>query len=381
MKKVFYNPREDWVRKCEDLNFLFHSVDNKYWVEEYAIELTSENAKKLEDAGNEIHSMCLDLISDVIKVGDYERYKLPSIIWEDIEKSWLNKEFDLYGRFDFSYDGTGFPKLLEYNADTPTSLIESSIVQKQWQEEKLTQYKQFNKIEEMLIKRWQEWKRNDKATNTLHLSCDIRSNEDWCNVEFLKETALKAGIDAKFINLTEIGIDLDNNEFVDLEDKTIETLFKLYPWEYIINEPYYDLIGKSKINLIEPMWKMLLSTKALLPLLWEKYPNHPNLLPAFFTLEEMKKVNTKYVQKPLFSREGSNIIVYDGENIIDSQKGIYGGEGYVYQERKDLASFDGRYILLGMWIVGGKSAGIGIREDHSLITKDTSWFLPHYIKD
>lgn len=380
MKKVLMTPRDNWESKCDELGFYFHSIDGRYWIEDYALEFTEKEIKALEQAGNEVHAMGLNLIADIIKEGSYDKYKLSKMLWTDIESSWNNKDFDVYSRFDFSYNGEGSPKLLEYNADTPTSLIESSIIQSNWAHDHGFA-NQFNYLEDKLIQRWVEWKNSHAATTTLHLSCDERSQEEWCNLEFLKMTVQKAGIKAKFLNLGDIGWDNEHEIFVDLQNEKIETLFKLYPWEFMSQEAFYPYIKKAKLNLIEPMWKMLLSTKAILPLLWEKYPNHPNLLPAFFEEEKMKELNVNYVRKPLLSREGNNVIIYDGENIVDSEKGTYGAEGFVYQQRKDLVSFDNRYSMMGVWLIGGCAAGLGIREDFTLITKDTSWFIPHYIKD
>ncbi|MWT36094.1 glutathionylspermidine synthase preATP-grasp family protein, partial [Escherichia coli] len=35
--------------------------------------------------------------------------------------------------------------------------------------------------------------------------------------------------------------------------------------------------------------------------------------------------------------------------------------------------------LIVSWIVDDEACGLGIREDNTLITKDTSRFIPHYI--
>jgi glutathionylspermidine synthase len=298
----------------------------------------------------------------------------------DIEKSWHNQDFHLYGRFDISYDGKGFPKLLEYNADTPTSIIESSGVQEEWCKDHNFINGQFNNLHENFVKRWKEWK-NINPGKTLHLACDSRSQEEWCNLECLKGYAIEAGIEASFLNLEEIIWNAEVNKFKDSLGNNIDTLFKLYPWESLVKDPFYPYISQAKLNVLEPMWKMLLSTKAILPLLWEKYPNHPNLLASYFCEEDMKKHNINYVKKPLYSREGENIEIYDGSEMVETQIGRYGIEGFVYQERKDVVCFDNRYSMIGLWVIGNKTSGIGIREDVSLITKDTSWFIPHYIKD
>lgn len=382
MKKVNLIPNPNWEQECDDLGFYFHSIDGRYWIEDYAIEFTAKEISLLEQAGNEIQAMCIDLAGDIIKKGDLNRYEIDPYYYPQIEESWKRKDFHLYGRFDISYDGQGFPKLLEYNADTPTSLLESSSIQKNWYNKHNFQEGQFNYLHEKLINRWKEWKNyNGRTLDNIHLACDSRSQEEWCNLEYLKETALAAGVNAKFITLEDINWSAQHGIFFDNEQQRINALFKLYPWEFLVKDTFYPHIQTSGLEVLEPMWKMLLSTKSILPLLWEKHPNHPNLLPSFFKEEEMKKMGSNYVKKPIYSREGENIEIYEGDKIVDTKTGGYGYEGFVYQQRKDVMCYDNRYGMIGLWVIGNEAAGIGIREDLSIITKDTSWFIPHYIKD
>jgi glutathionylspermidine synthase len=381
MKKVLLTPRSNWQEKFDQLGFYFHSIDGKYWIEEYAIEFTHNEIEKLRTGANEIHAMCLDLVADVIKKGDYEKYRLLPHLAQEIERSWKEEDFHLYGRFDISYDGTDNPKLLEYNADTPTSIVESSVAQENWFKEAMSQYDQFNLLEQKFIERWRQWAKKHPDKKEVHFTCDARSQEDWCNVELVRETAMKAGIKTQLLFLDEIGWSESGRAFIDTEKRKIETLFKLYPWEFMIEDPFYPFIKEGQLKMIEPMWKMLLSTKAILPLLWEKHPNHPNLLPAFWHEEDILKLGVNYVKKPILSREGENVEVYEGSTLVDTEKGGYGKEGFIYQQRKDVACFDGRYSMMGVWMVGDEAVGLGIREDISIITKNTSWFIPHYIKD
>ena len=112
--------------------------------------------------------------------------------------------------------------------------------------------------------------------------------------------------------------------------------------------------------------------KGLLPVLWEMFPNHPNLLPAYF---ERYTIPGDFVQKPLLSREGANVAIYRGGEVI-REGGTYGDEGYVYQAYADVPKFGDSYTTIGSWIVGDQAAGIGIREDATPITCNTSHFVP-----
>ena len=121
---------------------------------------------------------------------------------------------------------------------------------------------------------------------------------------------------------------------------------------------------------------MLLSNKALLVVLWELYPGHPNLLPAYL---DAPAALTSYVQKPLLGREGASMRIVTPDGVQTATAGEYGAEGYVFQEFCPLPEFDGEHPVLGAWVVGDEAAGLGIRETSGLITDDTSSFVPHRI--
>ena len=155
---------------------------------------------------------------------------------------------------------------------------------------------------------------------------------------------------------------------------SIKTLFKLYPWEWMVREAFGINLIDAGMRVIEPAWKMLLSNKAILPVLWQLYPDHPNLLPSYY---EPQKFATDFVKKPILSREGANVTITTkaGEIAIP---GDYGAEGFIYQAYHPLPVYDGSHTVIGTWIVGDEPAGMGIREDESPVTKNTSRFLPHY---
>jgi glutathionylspermidine synthase len=121
---------------------------------------------------------------------------------------------------------------------------------------------------------------------------------------------------------------------------------------------------------------MLLSNKGILPVLWELYPNHPNLLPAYF---DNPHDLSEYAVKPLLGRQGENItlITKEGNIAVD---GNYGKEGYIYQQYCPLPNFDGNHPCIGSWLIDGQAAGIGIRESEGLITDNLSRFVPHYFE-
>jgi glutathionylspermidine synthase len=371
-------PRPDWPKKMEDLGFGFHSIDGIYWDERACYSFTAAQIDVLETATSDCYEMCIAAAQHVIDKNLYAQFAIPSEFIPLIERSWNNDEATLFGRFDFSWDGTFAPKMLEYNADTPTSLIEASVAQWYWLKEVKPNADQFNSIHEKLIIRFEEIAQ--ELGKTIHFSCVGDSEEDLGNLDYLRDVATQAGIDAKFIDIANIGWDAIAKKFADDNNQEIKALFKLYPWEWMVREAFGRNLLDSDIRVIEPAWKMLLANKAILPILWELYPDHPNLLPAYF---EPQKFATDFVKKPLLSREGANVTITSRQGEI-AIPGDYGAEGFIYQAYHPVPNFrangEDNYAVIGSWIIGDEPAGIGIREDESPVTKNTSRFLPHYFE-
>ena len=154
-------------------------------------------------------------------------------------------------------------------------------------------------------------------------------------------------------------------------------LFKLYPWEWLINDEFADQFAASYARTcwIEPPWKMLLSNKGILPILWELFPEHESLLETHFQDGRL----AEYVRKPLLSREGANIKIVAAETSVASD-GEYGEEGFVYQAIATLPEYEGSHPVIGSWVIGGEAAGIGIRESDGPITDNLSRFVPHVME-
>ncbi|HXN16161.1 MAG TPA: glutathionylspermidine synthase family protein [Usitatibacter sp.] len=366
-------PRIDWPRKVEELGFSFHTIDGEvYWDERACYRFSAAEVDKLEAATAELHERTREAAKRLIEKRDYERFHIPQAFYALIEQSWIEGEKSLYGRFDLSWNGTGEPKLLEYNADTPTSLLEASVVQWYWLQEVYPQYDQFNSIHEKLIERWKDMRAELPADGRVYFAGQSASPEDQGTLDYLRDTALQAELHPLPIDIADIG--WDGARFVDLEGRPLSALFKLYPWEWMVREPFGAYLLKRTLRLIEPAWKMLLSNKAILPTLWEMFPGHPNLLAAAF---EPGRFATDFVKKPLYSREGANVSITAGGATLEVP-GQYGAEGFIWQSYQELPRFGSNYTVIGSWMVGEEPAGIGIREDRSPITQDTSRFVPHY---
>ena len=375
MKREARVPRIDWPKKVEDLGFAFHTFEGEvYWDERAAYRFEAGEVDVLEAATGELHARSLDAVRHVVERGDYGRLRIPEAFHGYIDRSWRDAEPSLYGRMDLSWDGTGDPKLLEYNADTPTALLEASVVQWYWMQECAPGMDQFNSIHEKLIARWGELRPGLPADGRVYFTCDSESLEDFGTVDYLRDTAQQAGLTPLAIDIADIG--WDGKRFVDLDEGAMRALFKLYPWEWMLREAFGVNLLTNALRVIEPPWKMLLSNKGILPILWELFPDHPNLLPASF---EPGRFAADYVKKPLYSREGANVTIARAGGTIEAG-GDYGDEGFVWQADHPLPQFGGNYTVIGSWVVGDAAAGIGLREDDSPITRNSSRFVPHFFE-
>ncbi len=376
MRRVAVPPRHNWQARLLEHGFDFHTLTtddghpDPYWIEDACYEFSVGQIDELESATQELHDLCLDAVGEIIDRGDYESFGLNQSEANLIERSWSLGERGLYGRMDLSYDGKRPPKLLEYNADTPTSLLESSVAQWFWLEDRSKEgrgeqgFDQFNSIHEALIERWRTVL--GKPGGWIHFACHQDSPEDFGTTEYLRDTCIQAGWKTETLDMSEIGF--DGTQFIDRADRVIDRMFKLYPWEWLFAEEFGAHLGGSRTLWLEPPWKRLLADKAILPWLWQRHPGHPNLLPASF---DRSAINDEVVFKPCLEREGQGVLMLPtGTAPLDSPRGIY-------QASQRLPTFDGRHALIGTWVIGDVACGLGMREDQHAITRNTSRFVPH----
>ena len=366
-------PRDNWQHRVESVGMIYHTIDGEtYWDESACYRFNRSQIDALDIATAELQERCIEAVELVIRRDLFNRLCIPDSFKKAVIRSWDMDEPTIYGRFDLSYNGHGQPRMLEYNADTPTALLEASVVQWFWLQDCHPEADQFNSIHEKLIAGWKDWPYIKQGN--LHFACASGSVEDLGNLEYLRDTAVQGGFTTKRLFIEDIGWDQAANRFVDMENEPVNTLFKLYPWEWMVREEFGQQLAGSSIRMIEPAWKMILSNKGILPLLWEFFPDHPNLLEACFG---DRSLHGDHVRKPLFSREGENIELVRGAESIATE-GSYGSEGFILQRYAPLPCFDGNYPVIGSWVIAGEPAGIGIREDRSEITTNCSRFVPHY---
>jgi glutathionylspermidine synthase len=376
-------PRPDWRAKCEAAGLTFHTEGGvPYWDESARYRFTlAQIENDLEGPTGELLAMCYAAIDALIADGRaLERLGIPPAFRPAIAESWRLRDRDLYGRFDLAYNGNGPAKLLEFNADTPTALLESAVVQWQWLEDLKAARAlpvtadQYNSIHERLIAALGQM----GVAGRLHLTSMRDHEEDAATILYMADVAKQAGLQPILIAIEDIGID-PRGRFTDLQNTIIRSLFKLYPWEWIARDAFGQATLARPCQFIEPVWKMLLSNKGLLAELWRLHPNHPNLLPAYYEGDPAaSRLGGDFVRKPLLGREGANVEIHSGGGVAAATSGPYDGRA-VLQALGPVYQNPGRVAVLGSWVVAGQACGLCVREEQGAITTNRARFIPHYI--
>jgi glutathionylspermidine synthase len=372
MRRLTVPPRADRMERARRLGFAFAEIDGEpYWDESACYEFTAAQVDTLEDATTELQRLAREAVEHAVRWNRRRELGLDEAAWALARASCERGEPSLYGRMDLVWDGGAGtpPKLLDYNADTPTALFEAAVVQWDWLQATRPEADQFNSIHEALIAAWPSLGLSPGAA--LHFACARGSTENRGTVDYLRDTAMQAGLDAPFLLMDEIGWHEAAGAFRDLTERPIAALFKLYPWDWLLAEAFGRHIPAARTRWLEPAWRMIPAGKGFLALLWQLFPGHPNLLPAF--LEPGRTGTGREVAKPFWGREGANISAPGGMET----PGPYAAQPRVFQAWAELPCFSGRYPVPGSWVVAGRPCGLGIREDATPITRDTSRFVPH----
>jgi glutathionylspermidine synthase len=371
MERQLCSPRPDWQARVESQGLQFHTIDGvPYWDESAYYRFGSTEIDELEKATYALNDLCLKAVDHIFERNRLGEFQIPPQFHAWLRQSWDQDELTVYGRFDFCYDGRLPPKLLEYNADTPTALLEAAVVQWFWMKDTYPDADQFNSIHDKLLEFWPHI--GPATQGPIHFASMRGHIEDLMTVTYLRDTAQQAGLDTVYLAVEDIGWNAARRAFVDMQERPLRTAFKLYPWEWMLREQFGPRLLEYRVRWLEPPWKVLLSNKTILTLLWELFPESPYLLPTY---SEPKGDN--YVRKPCQGREGANVrFVWNGETVQETD-GPYGDGPFVYQEARSLPAFGGNYPVIGSWLVNGYACGIGIREDCGPITSNTSRFVPH----
>jgi glutathionylspermidine synthase len=370
MRREAIAPRADWQQKLAEIDYYIGAYPDgrPYWREDVCYVLSESEVEMFHDAAVEVQRMVGAAVAHVFEHGHTGRLGLPLAAEALAVRAWQAREPSLYGRFDFAWDGVNPPILLEYNADTPTALYEAAVVQWRWLVDRDPSGDQYNSIQEKLIERWPACA---TGADVIHFATMRDVEEELLTAEYLRECASAAGVRTIALDVGDIG--WSGEAFVDDDDLPIVALFKLYPTEWLATESFGEHLATGRPRLIEPAWRLAASSKALLAIMWEMFPQSPYLVPAF---NEAPAQLSDFVVKPILGREGAGVRFGNRE---PNHPATFDKEPVVYQRRVRAKRFDGMTPVFGVWSIGGEPCGLGIREDESEITGPKACFIPHRI--
>jgi glutathionylspermidine synthase len=373
MKRISLSPRPNWQATVEKQGLTWHSENGKVtWNEENAYVLSHTEVEKLYQTARELAQIYHQAAGHVVKNKLWSLMGLQAHEAALITSSWERGEWSLHGRFDFLMDAHGCPKLLEYNAETALSLVETAVIQKHWLADTMPDFGQCNDVEELLSQAWRE-----SGFDHVHCAWRPRHAEVEGTIRYMAGILRKVGIKVTLMALHRMGWDSQQRAFVDHDGTPIGHCYKLYPWEWMLREPFAKWVEASRCSFVEPPWRLLLGSKGILCVISELFGDHPAVVACHTTPE---KLGASFVSKPLFGHEGHNVTIHRDGEMTESLGGEYGDEAKVFQAFVEGQRCDGLLAQFGVWMVRDKPAAICIRETLGSIISANSAFVPHAVE-
>jgi glutathionylspermidine synthase len=354
------------------------------WFENKVYVFTKAEIDQLKNASESVLAMVDPAVERII--GDdrlLDRLTVPEDLRPYLRKTWERRDPGIYGRLDFCWDFQNEPVFYEYNADTAMCLFEALVMEPEWWSE--------HGMSQAPEGAWQWAHLNDALWRAFRdvplrggsmLFTSARGNDERMKGAFaIRRMAEAAGYRTGYSFAEDIQIHAGH--ISDLADIGYQTLFKTFwPWERMMHMPLGRAIAQDKVGCVEPFWKLLVQNKLFPVILWDMFEGHPNLLESYFEDDARCRRfgNAGFARKPIFGREGNNVEVVLEDGRSEQTSGPYGAAGWARQKLAPLPEVEGRYPLMGVWAVRGQSCGLTIREASSLITKNESPVVPHYIE-
>lgn len=377
----------------ESIDFVWHTdEDNTSYIANEIVEVSYDEAQAYAQACNELYEMYCEAGEYVIKNNLFHELNIPFNLVDVIKKSWENDvHWHLYGRFDLAGGIDGHPiKLIEFNADTPTSLFETAVIQ--WamlKQNGLDEASQFNNLFDALkdnfkriitldsdVEKFEEYYK-DLGWKILFSSIQ-GSAEDENTTKLLQHIANEAGFNTDFEYMEHVQFSDDG---IAKENTNFEFWFKLIPWEDIgIEESELallltEIIENQKAIVFNPAYTLMFQSKGFMKILWDLYPNHPLLLETSFEPLQGKK----QVEKKCFGREGANVKIIASDGSIELENGgEYENHKSIFQEYVEFPQDDnGNYYQAGVFYAY-EACALGFRRGGKILD-NSSKFVGHII--
>lgn len=376
----------------EEVGMTWHtdSDGTDYLVNEI-IDVTEAEAEAYYEAANEVYEMYIEAGQHVIDNDLFFELDIPFNLISQIKRSWENDDRHLYGRFDFAGGIDGLPiKLIEFNADTPTSLFETAVAQ--WALLKangMDEDSQFNNVYEAICNNFRRLVTGEEEPErfgelyqfqNILFSSIADLPEDERTVRFLQQMASDAGFQTDFCYMGDVAFSEEDGIF-NPDQTRFDYWFKLYPWEDIALQTdgitgILDDISRHRAAIVlNPAYTLLFQSKGIMKVLYELFPDSPYLLET--RTEPLK--GKKQVSKTMFGREGANTAIVDAAGrVLKEIGGDYDNYRKVYQEFAEFPQDEnGRSYQAGVFFAW-EGCGLGFRRGWEILD-NMSKFVSHRV--
>ncbi|MCZ8520177.1 MULTISPECIES: glutathionylspermidine synthase family protein [Paenibacillus] len=384
--------------------------------QEYALadlyRLTPELLAEMRAAAGKLGRIYAKTVS-IVQQGEPELWRelgLPEAAFGAIRLRFDESIATLIGRFDFAHTPGGL-KMLEFNSDTPTGIVEAFHVNGRICEacgaqdpnegcaaqlpdafgRMLDLYREAGYPQESIVFSALDWHEEDAGT-TKYL---------------LAHSGLQG---ARFVPLGDLRVQGDRlwaespGGEAPAERVPVDVLYRLHALEklaedrdtdgYPTGEHVLRLIAEGKLAVVNPPSGFAAQTKALQALIWNLYEAG-----EFYTQEERETISRymlptylepifagdeSYVVKPILGREGSGVTIYEkGAAAEASGEEEYAHQPMVYQQyaelpRVEVETLSGPYrgsLLWGCFLIDGQGSAVVARVG-GRITGNLSYYLP-----
>jgi glutathionylspermidine amidase/synthetase len=391
----------DWLDKSDPTQKLFASIYGDGLTGESRIStyytLTQSGRDALASATAELHAMFRQATDYVVHHIDDEeligRFNIPRKLWPKIRRSWFQRNHDtVSGRIDFCLTDDG-AKVYEYNADSASTLFECGLIQDRWAKAAGLGGVGADVGGGVLDGLAETWRRLD-VHGTLHLLHDAHDREEGYHTMYMQEAAERAGIRCKRVAGLEALRWSADGRIEDADGEVLANVWKTWSWTTAMNQisdgrleawlteldrralvadpaalaavvasppTLADVLFDPAVRVFEPLWTLLPSSKAILPVLWKLYPGHPYLLEAAFE-PTAGMLAGGYAAKPVRGRCGNNVVLRGaGGEVIEEKGGAWGDDVPVYQELCLLPRFGGDAAQVNCFSSGGRYLGTVLR--------------------
>jgi glutathionylspermidine synthase len=371
VKRCAVPGRADWCARLSAAGCTWHNEADGSWREDAAWVLTPAEISLLKQTATEVAELYRQAADHVLRRNLWARLGFSEETAGLLRCSLERAEPALLGRFDFLIDETGQPRLVEFNADNALSLVETAVLQRDWQQAVMPEHEQWNGLHASLVEAWR-----NSGTQRVHCAWRPRHAEVEGTAHYMARVIRESGLEAELTALHSLGWHRRRGVFVDAVGRELECCWKIYPWEWMLAEPFARHLRAAPCRFVEPAWRLLLGHKGMLSLLWELFPDHPAILRCS---DEQPAGNAAWVAKPVLGREGGNVTIQQDGEVVEESGGEFAGQQRVYQEYVAAPVQDGVLAQCGVWMCGREPVALGIRETEGRIITGESAFVPHVI--